>query len=165
MNTQNTSNASISALFNPSQEEPDKTQRVVNKFIEGLKKLGLNDQQINDLVSEYAHMIVDRIMQEITLQMDEADVERWNKFVDTGANEAQQLLILDEFYKKKSGESLEDLEGRVVEGIITSSVQQYNDSQNIKAKIEKLDKASQDKVKALLDQGDFLGAQKIVDGV
>jgi len=156
---------SDNTIQNVTQGTSSSAQNVLDKFIDGLKAFNLTDVQIQEIVSEHAHLIVEMIMQQIYQYMDEKDVEEWNKFVDGGANEAQQLIVLEKFYQKKSGESLQDLEERIVSQVLAESVKQFNQDIDINNKFSKLSDDQVKQVEDLLAQGKFDEAQSIVDGV
>lgn len=76
-------------------------QNTLNRFFQGLENAGFTPDQLEKM-GQYLLVIIDEhTMFALTSLMDEQDMKDWNTFVASKPNDAQQLLVMDGFCKKK----------------------------------------------------------------
>lgn len=138
-------------------------QNTLNRFFQGLENAGFTPDQLEKM-GQYLLVIIDEhTMFALTSLMDEQDMKDWNTFVASKPNDAQQLLVMDGFCKKKTGKTLEDFQDEIIERAVMNTLDQLN---NTPALAEKVAKLSDEQVKQALDfmtKGEFSEADKIIN--
>lgn len=96
----------------------------IKRFSQYLIYLNLTVEQtahINEFISE---AVIAHTMIEVAKMMNEGDQERWDKFLATKPTDVQQLLILDEFCKRKGNIGIGDIQAQMTISLTQSFMDQ-----------------------------------------
>lgn len=141
----------------------DMLEKRLNLFIKELQDMGLNKEQIDDVITKFTSIATQQTIAKISALMDEKDWENWKKFVDTGANTAQQLIVLNRLLINKSGKDLNTINVDIIESLATTMIDDLKMANDVSLKISNLSPEDVAKAQELLDAGDFIGADQIID--
>lgn len=152
----------ISAL--PIVQNPtDVAQGTIDKLMLALKNAGFSEAKLEETAEILVKVIVDQTMAAIFLEMNDKDLEDWKTFMAGNPNEAQQILVMDKFYQRKTGKTLEDLQDRIIADVVKSSVKDLNETTALAEKLSKLDEASAQKALDLVNSGKLEEAEQLVN--
>ncbi len=115
----------------------------------------------NDRILEIIRLLIEDVTAKtflhITKTMDKDEIEKLEKFLDAKPNEVQQYIVLNKFYKKKTGKEIEDLQNELLEeGLDNIEKQMFNNENQVL--LEKISKLSDDKAKeytAMIKNGEY----------
>lgn len=145
------------------QNDGDLLQEKLDSFIRELQSLGLNEEQIETIANSLTATATKQTMAKISALMDEQEFENWKNFVDTGANTAQQLVVLNRLLLNKTDKDLDTLHMEIVDGLIKNTLSDIANIKDLNLKISNLSPEEVEKAKQLLDDGDYEGADKIIN--
>lgn len=145
------------------QNDGDLLQEKLDSFIRELQSLGLNEEQIETIATSLTATATKQTMAKISALMDEQEFENWKNFVDTGANTAQQLVVLNRLLLNKTDKDLDTIHMEIVDGLIKNTLSDIANIKDLNLKISNLSPEEVEKAKQLLDDGDYEGADKIIN--
>lgn len=146
-----------------SLEYSDKSQDYLVKLREALQNANIPQDKIKQIGDELGKTIVTMTMLEVYKAMNEEDRQNWEDFMATNPNDSQQLLVLNQFLLSRIGESLEDIQERIIERVVRDSVEEYNSKNQWMEKMNLLTDEQANVVLEMLETGDFDGARAYVD--
>lgn len=142
---------------------PAKIQEKIAAFIKLLKDQNVPEERIEQISVEIMKTVMARTVTEIAKVMTENDIKRWNEFVDTKPNDLQQMGILDLFYKTRTKETIEDLQDRLIEQTLKSTVDQLLGEADLRKKISKMDDAKAKETLKLFEKGQYAQAMENIN--
>ena len=145
------------------QNDGDLLQEKLDSFIRELQSLGLNEEQIETIATSLTATATKQTMAKISSLMDDEEFENWKNFVDTGANTAQQLVVLNRLLLNKTDKDLDTIHMEIVDGLIKNTLSDIANIKDLNLKISNLSPEEVEKAKQLLDDGDYEGADKIIN--
>lgn len=145
------------------QNDGDLLQEKLDSFLRELQSLGLNEEQIETISSSLTTTATKQTMAKISSLMNDEEFENWKKFVDTGANTAQQLIVLNRLLLNKTEKDLDTIHMEIVDGLIKNTLSDIANIKDLNLKISNLSPEEVEKAKQLLDDGDYEGADKIIN--
>ncbi len=154
-----TAQSLVSSLFIAD----DAIQTKVNLFLKDLKDMGYSEEDMNNISESLMSNVEQELELRIIASMDDEDTRKWQDFVNTKPNSAQEFMILDKFLKNKIGKGLEELQNEIIVKNIDNTLEGLKLSKDIKQKISQLSEEEIDQAQQLLDQGRFEDAQKIIN--
>lgn len=158
--------------MNPAQPDlssliqiDDPIQTKINLFIQSLSELGLDKDQSTDVGLNVSTTATNQTMAKISSIMEDSDWERWKAFLLTEPNTAQQIIIMNEFLKKRINKDLNTLFNEILEGVMQSTKDGIIESRDLTVKISKLPPEMVSKAQQLLDEGEFDELDNILNSV
>ncbi len=150
----------ISSLL---QNSEDLLQEKLDSFIKQMQYLGLTNEQIETIASSITTTATKQTMGKISSLMDEKEFEKWKTFVDTGANIAQQLIVLNKFLMEKVNKDIEGIHMEIVDGLIENTLSEIANIKDLNLKVSNLSPEEVEKAKELIDAGDYEEADKLIN--
>lgn len=141
----------------------DLLEAKLHSFAKNLQDLGLNDQQVETLVMSVATTSTKQTSAKVNALMDKEDLEKWNDFVDSGPNTAQQLIVLNRFLIEKTKKDLETINSEIIDALIQDTLDEIANLKDLKIKLSQLSDEEVDKAKELLDAGDYEAVDRIIN--
>jgi hypothetical protein len=141
----------------------DLLQKKLDSFIKELQYLGLSQEQIENLVMSLSSTATKQTMAKISSVMSEDDWDKWKKFVDTGPNTAQQIMVMNTFLEKKINKDLETIHSEIIDGLIENTLEEIASTKDLSLKVSQLTPEEIEKAKKLLDEGDYDGADRVIN--
>ncbi|PKN02999.1 hypothetical protein CVU76_03160 [Candidatus Dojkabacteria bacterium HGW-Dojkabacteria-1] len=145
------------------QNDGDLLQEKLDSFVKELQGLGLTAEQIETIITSLTATATKQTMAKISSLMDDEEFENWKNFVDTGANTAQQLVVLNRLLLNKTDKDLDTIHMEIVDGLIKNTLSDIANIKDLNLKISNLSPEEVEKAKQLLDDGDYEGADKIIN--
>ena len=140
----------------------DKTQQMLNRFVETLTKAGLKKDAIDDVLQEIVATSSNSITYEIARFLSDTDFEALKKFESTNPTSVQKIMLMDELCKSRTGKSLEELQDDIIERVVMRTIREYNDRKEILESVMDLSEETQDKVLNLLKEGKYDEATNLI---
>ncbi|MBD3329366.1 hypothetical protein GF357_02630 [Candidatus Dojkabacteria bacterium] len=137
-------------------------QAAVDEFVKYLSDKQVPLENIEIISGLLVEIISWQTMASIEQAMDKEDKRRWDEFLKTDPNDAQQLVALDEFYKNKKNKGLEDLQNEITIKIVKSARSQIDNQGTVIEKISGLDDEQVEKALDLVNNGDLKKAEEII---
>ncbi len=150
----------ISSLL---QNSEDLLQEKLDSFIKQMQYLGLTNEQIETIASSITTTATKQTMGKISSLMDEKEFEKWKTFVDTGANIAQQLIVLNKFLMEKVNKDIEGIHMEIVDGLIENTLSDIANIKDLNLKVSNLSPEDVERAKGLIDAGDYEEADKLIN--
>lgn len=150
----------ISSLL---QNSEDLLQEKLDSFIKQMQYLGLTNEQIETIASSITTTATKQTMGKISSLMDEEEFEKWKTFVDTGANIAQQLIVLNKFLMEKVNKDIEGIHMEIVDGLIENTLSDIANIKDLNLKVSNLSPEDVERAKGLIDAGDYEEADKLIN--
>ncbi len=150
----------ISSLL---QNSEDLLQEKLDSFIKQMQYLGLTNEQIETIASSITTTATKQTMGKISSLMDEKEFEKWKTFVDTGANIAQQLIVLNKLLMEKVNKDIEGIHMEIVDGLIENTLSEIANIKDLNLKVSNLSPEEVEKAKELIDAGDYEEADKLIN--
>lgn len=150
----------ISSLL---QNSEDLLQEKLDSFIKQMQYLGLTNEQIEIIASSITITATKQTMGKISSLMDEKEFEKWKTFVDTGANIAQQLIVLNKLLMEKVNKDIEGIHMEIVDGLIENTLSEIANIKDLNLKVSNLSPEEVEKAKELIDAGDYEEADKLIN--
>jgi hypothetical protein len=94
-------------------------------------------------------------MAKISLLMDEEEFEKWKDFVDAGANEAQQALVMNKFLTEKTGKDFDTFHTEILEELMSSILNSVREHKDLSIKISNLNDEQTKEALEYLNNEDF----------
>lgn len=145
------------------QSDRDLLQEKLDSFVKELQGLRLTAEQIETIITSLTSTATKQTMAKISSLMDDEEFEKWKAFVDTGANTAQQLVVLNRLLLNKTDKDLDTLHMEIVDSLIKNTLSDIANIKDLNLKISNLSPEQVEKAKQLLDDGDYEGADKIIN--
>lgn len=152
-------NIKKSSSGNSSNSE---AQSAVNDLIKYLFDKGVPTENIEIISGLLVEVITSQTMITIEQSMDVDDKRRWEDFMKTNPNDAQQLVALDEFYKRKKNLGIQDVQNDITIGIAKSAKSQIEKSGSAFEKISQLTDEQAERALDLINKGDLSGAESVI---
>lgn len=144
------------------QNSEDLLQEKLDSFVKGLQYLGLTNEQIETLASTLSTTATKQTMAKVSALMNEEEFENWKNFVDTGANVAQQLVVLNRLLQNKVNKDLETIHMEIVDDLIKNTLSEVANLKDLNLKVSNLSPEEIEKAKQLIEAGDYEGADRII---
>ena len=141
----------------------DLLQTKIDAFVKNLKDMGLTQEQTETIAMSVATTSTQQTLAKISALMSEEDFEKWKAYVDTGPNTAQQLIIMNRFLINRTKKDLETLQSEIIDALIKNTLDDISHAKDLRIKISQLSSEEAVKAKELLDAGDYIGADKIIN--
>lgn len=132
----------------------EKSQEAMNKLVKWLADKGVKEDNFYDILKQIQDITASQVVVYIAKYMEDEDVDKWNKFVESGANEAEQLVVMDKFCKQK-GTSLEEINNQVIYDVCTNFILQYEEFVKNIAKMDKMSEKEIEEMDKMLRAGKF----------
>ena len=145
------------------QNDGDLLQEKLDSFVKELQGLGLTGEQIETIITSLTATATKQTMAKVSSLMDDTEFENWKNFVDTGANTAQQLVVLNRLLLNKTDKDLDTIHMEIVDGLIKNTLSDVANIKDLNLKVANLSPEEVEKAKQLLDDGDYEGADKIIN--
>lgn len=145
------------------QGNTDILQEKLNSFVEQLQYLGLDKTEIETISGGITVTATKQMMAKVSALMDEQEFEKWKIFVDTGVNNAQQLIVLNKMLINKTNKDFETIFMEIVDGLIENTLKDLARIKDLNVKVSQLSPEEIEKATQLLDSGDFQGADSIIN--
>ncbi len=145
------------------QSSEDLLQEKLDSFIREMQSLGLNNEQIESIATSISTTATKQTMAKVSALMDEKEFESWKNLVDTGANVAQQLIVMNRLLLNKTGKDLDAIHMEIVDGLIKNALSEIANIKDLNLKVAQLSPEEVEKAKALLEEGDYDGADRIIN--
>ena len=145
------------------QNDGDLLQEKLDSFVKELQGLGLTGEQIETIITSLTSTATKQTMAKISSLMDDEEFERWKTFVDTGANTAQQLVVINRLLLNKTNKDLDTIHMEIVDGLIKNTLSDVANIKDLNLKVSNLSPEEVEKAKQLLDDGDYEGADTIIN--
>jgi len=145
------------------QNNEDLLQEKLNSFVKQLQYLGLDNTEIETISGGITVTATKQMMAKVSALMDEQEFEKWKIFVDTGVNNAQQLIVLNRMLINKTNKDFETIFMEIVDGLIENTLNDLARIKDLNLKVSQLSPEDVEKAKQLLDSGDFEGADSIIN--
>ncbi|MGI6423480.1 MAG: hypothetical protein ACOX0X_02620 [Candidatus Dojkabacteria bacterium] len=146
-----------------AQNSEDILQDKLDSFAKELRNLNLSEEQIQTVASSLVTTATKQVMAKISSLMDDKEFNNWKKFVDTGANTAQQLIVLNRLLINKTGKDLNTLHEQIIDDLIKNTLGDIASVRDLNLKVSKLSDEEVAKAQELLKQGDFDSADKVIN--
>lgn len=144
--------------------EPESySDKILKKLFTTLKENGVKDESIEEMANKLSAVVVEHTIAAILKEMDEQDEKNWNTFIATKPNDAQVINVLDLFYQKKTGRSIEEMSDEIIVNTVNSFTSQLTNREDLAKKISKLSDEQADKATQLLQSGNFEEAEAIIN--
>lgn len=143
--------------------EDDELQTKVNLFFKELQDLGISHEQIETIGQQLIVLSTDHVTAKIDMLMDEDEFEKWKKFVDTGANAAQQAIVLNKFLKKKIDKDLDTLQLEIADSLMKNILNALQERRDLVVKISKLNDKEIEEATRLLESSEFTKLEKLLN--
>jgi hypothetical protein len=147
----NTAPNSVSSLV----VNDDPLQTKVNFFFKELQDLGVPEEGLKNIGEQLIVLTSEHLMAKISLLMDEEKFAEWQKFVDSGANEAQQALVMDKYLKEKTGKDLDTFHTEIMEELMNGILDSIREHKDLSIKIANLDDEQTKQALEYLNSEDF----------
>ncbi|MHC1716953.1 MAG: hypothetical protein AB9915_03680 [Candidatus Dojkabacteria bacterium] len=144
-------------------QNDDLLETKLKSFVKNLQDLGLNEEQVNTLTLSVATTATKQTLAKISALMNEEDFNKWKEFVDTGANNAQQLIVLNRLLQNKTNKDLETLNAEIIDSLIKDTLNEVTNMKDLTIKVSQLSPEEVAKAKSLLDSGDYDGVDKVIN--
>lgn len=144
-------------------QNDDVFQQKLTSFIKNLSDLGLNQEQVETIAGNISVTATEQTIAKISALMDDDDFNKWKAFMDTGPNTAQQLIVLNKFLMDKSNKDLEAINNEIIDSLLKDTLVEVSKMKDLNTKISQLSPEEVAKAKALIDAGDYEGAEKVVN--
>jgi len=131
-------------------------------FFETLKSLGISDEKIKEIGGGLVTISNTSILAKISSLMDEEEFNKWKEFVDTGANTAQQIVVMNAFLNRK-GHSLESITDTVLETLMKNTLDEIKITSDLRSKVGKLHDEEVKLANKLLDENRFDELDKLLE--
>ncbi|MFA5634014.1 MAG: hypothetical protein WCY00_00290 [Candidatus Dojkabacteria bacterium] len=145
-------------------QDSDLLEEKLKTFTSNLQNLGFNDEQIETLVFSLSTTSIKQTLAKISALMNDEEFSKWKDFVDSGANSAQQLLVLNKFLLNKTNKDLETINSEIMDSLIKDTLEEIVNTKDLHIKISQLSEQEIDKAKELLEAGDYEGVDRIING-
>jgi len=145
------------------QGNTDILQEKLNSFVQQLQYLGLDKTEIETISGGITVTATKQMMAKVSALMDEQEFEKWKIFVDTGVNNAQQLIVLNKMLINKTNKDFETIFMEIVDGLIENTLKDLARIKDLNVKVSQLSPEEIEKATQLLDSGDFQGADSIIN--
>ncbi len=126
-----------------------KLDKQLETFGAFLLKLDLTLEQTTQINALMAETVVAHTMIEISKLMTEEDQKRWDKFMSTNPTDAQQLVILDEFCKRKTGKGIGHIQAKLMISLTNSFMEYFK---NFDKNLEAIKELSDEQIKEILNK-------------
>lgn len=113
-----------------------------------LLKLDLTLEQTTQINALLTETVVAHTMIEISKFMTSDDQKRWDDFINAKPTDAQQLVILDEFCKRKTGQGIGDIQAKLMISLTDSFMNHFK---NLGKNLESIKELSDEQIKEILD--------------
>lgn len=114
-----------------------------------LLKLDLTLEQTTQINALLTETVVAHTMIEISKLMTSDDQKRWDDFINAKPTDAQQLVILDEFCKRKTGQGIGDIQAKLMISLTNSFMNHFK---NLDKNLESIKELSDEQIKEILDK-------------
>lgn len=145
------------------QSSEDLLQEKLDSFVKEMQSLGLNNEQIESIATSISTTATKQTMAKVSALMDEKEFESWKNLVETGANVAQQLIVMNRLLLNKTGKDLDAIHMEIVDGLIKNALSEIANIKDLNLKVAQLSPEEVEKAKALLEEGDYDGADRIIN--
>ncbi len=135
--------------------DDDILQTKVNLFFRELQDLGIQEEQIKAIGEQLIVLVSDHVIVKVKLLMSDEEWEKWKKFVDTGANSAQQAIVLDKLLNKKISKSFDDLNTEIADELMQNILESIRNRKDLAIKLSKLTDEEVVQATTLLEEGKF----------
>jgi hypothetical protein len=156
-------NSAQSSIPSSLIQDDDLLEKKMKSFIRNLQDLDLNQDQIETLVFSLTTTSVNQTLAKINALMDNEELQKWKDLVDSGANTAQQLIVLNRFLLDKTNKDLETINSEIIDALIKDTLDEVANIKDLKIKISQLDSEQVKKAQELLEAGDYEGVDKIIN--
>lgn len=146
-----------------TKPENDRVHQILIKFKKAIDRLNLSEEKYKQLTFDLLQACSDGVIAEISKAMTEKDKENWETFIKTNPNEMEQLTILDKFLNERIGYSFADLQDKVIERTIISTVEGFNKIVALKKRLKNISDEKLEEIHALLSSGNFEDANLLID--
>lgn len=143
-------------------QNSDLLESRLQSFVKNLQDFGLNDEQVSTILLSTTATANKQTLAKVSALMDGTEFEKWKDFVDSGANIAQQLLVMNKFLEGKVNKDLETIHMEIVESLIKDTLEEVANIKDLNIKISQLSPEEVEQAQKLLEAGDFEGVEKIV---
>jgi hypothetical protein len=144
-------------------QNEDLLEAKMKSFVRNLQDLNLNEEQIQTLVASLSTTSVKQTLAKISALMDDEEFKKWKAFVDSGANNAQQMIVLNRFLLNKTNKDLETINSEIIDALIKDTLDEVANVRDLNIKISQLSTEEIDKAKTLLEAGDYEGVDRIIN--
>ncbi len=101
-------------MSDKNKQPSNDLEKAMEQFGAFLVEMDLSVEQINDINSAITETVLAHTLAEVSKLMSAEDKEKWDKFTATGPNDMQQLVIMDEFCKRRGEEGLGEIQARMM---------------------------------------------------
>ncbi len=144
-------------------QDGDLLEKKMQSFARNLQDLDLNEEQIQTLVASIATTSTKQTLAKISALIDDEEFNKWKDFVDSGANNAQQLIVLNRFLINKTNKDLETINSEIIDALIKDTLDEVANVKDLTIKISQLTPEEVNKAKELLEAEDYEGVNRIVN--
>jgi hypothetical protein len=135
--------------------DDDPLQTKVNLFFKELQDLGVQEEGLKNIGEQLIALGSEHLMAKISLLMDEEEFEKWKDFVDAGANEAQQALVMNKFLTEKTGKDFDTFHTEILEELMSSILNSVREHKDLSIKISNLNDEQTKEALEYLNNEDF----------
>lgn len=115
-----------------------KIQLAMNKFVLAMQKLGLNNEALNVVCAKLLAVTEERTMLKVLSVLSNDEVTQWHTKTETSDDPLYKLSVLDTYYQKRTGQSIEELQSEIVIGLIDSTISTLVERPALEEKFKKL---------------------------
>lgn len=149
----------------------DVSEKMRDEYLKSLVDKGYSKDEVAKRLDKAATWVSERFQLEVARTFSDEDLARWEKFTGTGPTQAQEWIVLEQFYKTRTGKDFQDLFTEVWGNYFiweSIEIQKENErrfDEEVRSKLSKLSNKQKKQFEKYLDAKDVESATKLLNGV
>lgn len=147
--------------YSPSTQ---KAQIAANKFVQYLRdQLHYPQEKILEIVGTLTGVITNLTILAVFREMTSEELDNWKNIVESGANDSQQLLLIDKFLQKKINKSFEELNNEILVKTVNYYKNELKTSKKLVEQINRLNEEQTEQAMSYLNKGQLSMAEEFLN--